>query len=554
MRLLRSFLRLFLRPLFSLLLVASIMLIAFPAQKSPVAATAVGQRKAASAPAATWRIESLEPVVNLSTISLAIDSQGWPHVSYVAPGNAQNGFNSSVWYGYKDPSGWHYQIISAFANEVVMRLDSADRPHVAFYGYASQALCEGVCYAAWNGSAWQFSQVDGLGKRVFDLALDDLDRPQIAYYQMVDEYKIMYARRLTDDSWHTERIATVGEGVIVLNSAISLAIDRSEQPFVFFYRYGTQPVIASPDNSNWLTEVIEESSIVSQNYNGLAFDAANQAHVAYTYWTNEVRYAHPKDNEWQIESVEIGGIVGQGLALALDGAGRPHLSHCLYGMDAHEGEVHYDYYDGANWQREVAYVGDRCERTKLAIDNDGRAHIAFIDNADGRLKLLYREAGDLVRVDPTDGGIFTYVDPQNRDTVIYAPGGAVTETTDLLFTPITTTVAPANFAFAGHAFSLTAYQDGRLQAGFTFATPVTVTVQYSPADVAVVDSSALALMYWNGNTWVDATTTCSPASTYVRHPEDHWLSAPICHLSQFALFGPTHNTFLPITLRARDSR
>jgi len=65
-----------------------------------------------------------------------------------------------------------------------------------------------------------------------------------------------------------------------------------------------------------------------------------------------------------------------------------------------------------------------------------------------------------------------------------------------------------------------------------------------------MDESALKLLYWNAGVgkWEDANTTCAPPSSYDRHPSDNWLAVPICHLSQFALFGQ-HRLYLPITSR-----
>ena len=134
-------------------------------------------------------------------------------------------------------------------------------------------------------------------------------------------------------------------------------------------------------------------------------------------------------------------------------------------------------------------------------------------------------------VDPTIGGTLTYTDTQGLPTLIQVPAGAVTEPTTLFYTPVETPTPPSGFAFAGHAFDLDAYQGGALQPGLTFSVPVTVTLHYTGTDVAGLDENALVLEYWNGSAWVDAA-----CGDYDRHPDENWLSAPICHLSRFALF------------------
>jgi parallel beta-helix repeat protein len=136
-----------------------------------------------------------------------------------------------------------------------------------------------------------------------------------------------------------------------------------------------------------------------------------------------------------------------------------------------------------------------------------------------------------------------YTDTQGLPTAIQVPAGAVTEPTTLVYTPVEAATAPSGFAFAGHAFDLDAYQGEVLQPGLTFSAPVTVTLHYAGTDVAGLDENALVLEYWNGSAWVDAA-----CGDYDRHPDENWLSAPICHLSRFALFGKEYTVYLPLVL------
>ena len=143
----------------------------------------------------------------------------------------------------------------------------------------------------------------------------------------------------------------------------------------------------------------------------------------------------------------------------------------------------------------------------------------------------------------------SYNDTQSLSTQLDFAADAVTQTTHLVLTP-TMASGGTGFAFTGHAFELAAYQGGQLQSGFTFSTPVTITIHYSEDDVRVVtDENDLILNWWTGSAWQDAAETCSPASTYVRDTGNNVLSVPICHLSKFGLLGPTHNIYLPIVMR-----
>ncbi len=151
-------------------------------------------------------------------------------------------------------------------------------------------------------------------------------------------------------------------------------------------------------------------------------------------------------------------------------------------------------------------------------------------------------------VDPTTSATLTYTDPLAEPTTIEIPTGAVIETVIMRLEPTTLASLPSDFASAGHAFTLEAIQDGDVLQGFTFETPVTVTIEYSDADVASIkEEETLKLNYWDGSAWVDAATTCDPVSPYTRNLEENWLSVDICHLSLFSLAGENWlDVFIPI--------
>ena len=81
-----------------------------------------------------------------------------------------------------------------------------------------------------------------------------------------------------------------------------------------------------------------------------------------------------------------------------------------------------------------------------------------------------------------------------------------------------------------------------------FNQPVTVTINYTDTNVVGLVESRLALYYWDeqAGAWLDALSTC-PDGAYQRDLEGNRLSLPICHLSEFALFGNSfYQTFIPM--------
>jgi hypothetical protein len=135
-------------------------------------------------------------------------------------------------------------------------------------------------------------------------------------------------------------------------------------------------------------------------------------------------------------------------------------------------------------------------------------------------------------------------------TVIAVLPGSVSATTVLSYTAVPTATAPAGFGFGGLAFTLDAYRNGVRQDGFAFTQSIAVSVLYGDGDVVGLDEQTLKLDYWNGTSWVDAATTCTPPSTYTHRPETNAFAVLICHLSEFGVFGvPQHKVLLPLMRR-----
>jgi hypothetical protein len=107
-----------------------------------------------------------------------------------------------------------------------------------------------------------------------------------------------------------------------------------------------------------------------------------------------------------------------------------------------------------------------------------------------------------------------------------------------------------DLVFTGNAFELGAAQSGISLPGFTFNSPVTVTLQYSDAGLRPVDDEGqLALSVWMEAGWMDAAQTCDPTSPAILSSEANTLIVRICQAGKFALFGPTERVFLPYVSR-----
>lgn len=139
----------------------------------------------------------------------------------------------------------------------------------------------------------------------------------------------------------------------------------------------------------------------------------------------------------------------------------------------------------------------------------------------------------------------TYTYYQHFPTHFTFPAASVTQPITIAVNP-STAEDTAGYSFARHTFGLSALQDDTQLPTFTFAAPITVTLHYSHDDIGTVSNEAeLALWVWTEEGWQDATTTCDSPTPYIRDIINNVLTLNICQTGRFALFGPTHQRYLP---------
>jgi Leucine-rich repeat (LRR) protein len=147
----------------------------------------------------------------------------------------------------------------------------------------------------------------------------------------------------------------------------------------------------------------------------------------------------------------------------------------------------------------------------------------------------------------TDGGELTSLD---NSTTIFIPEGTLDGETTFTFLPQSKPETESNnLKFAGNAFLLIA-KDVLDNPITVFDPPLNVTISYSDADILGIPEETLALYYWDTVTsaWKDVVTTC-PDGVYTRDMDGNILSLPICHLSEFGLFGSPFHIFLPFVVK-----
>jgi hypothetical protein len=142
-----------------------------------------------------------------------------------------------------------------------------------------------------------------------------------------------------------------------------------------------------------------------------------------------------------------------------------------------------------------------------------------------------------------------YTDTSYLPTQLDFPPVPLPGTLTLVLTP-TLSAGFADKIPTGHSFELRIYQDGSPLPGFSFASPVQATIQYSRLNVRFVgEDNLLGLYSWDGDAWIDGTLTCEPQAGISHDLENRRVQVSFCQTGDYALFGPTNLKFLSLINR-----
>jgi hypothetical protein len=261
-------------------------------------------------------------------VSLAVDSAGQPHLAYNSM--YEDGLHYATWDGHQ----WKHQIIDAehVNYYTCIRLDKDGHPRISYYLYHapdrsyllhlkyasfdgktwtietvdkrietgkfnsvaldasgfphiaySHVAWGDLLYAAWDGSRWNFGDVDsrrthddyvGIGNSI---TIDRSGSPHIAYMDSTKNL-IKYAW-MEDGRWKNEVVdGLVGRGEV---DHVSLQLDRQDRPHLAYYDGGAGLLkYAVRDDKGWHFEVVDNDGNVGK-YPSLCFDADDQPYIAY---------------------------------------------------------------------------------------------------------------------------------------------------------------------------------------------------------------------------------------------------------------------------------
>lgn len=299
--------------------------------------------------------------------SLALDSDGHPHISYF------DALNGSLRYANYDGTTWWIQTIpteAGIGEHNALALDSSDFPHVAFHDGATQSMV----YAFWNGESWEFETFNDSKGCHISIALDVQDQPHICY-QNTDYPWLGLTYCFRDESgWHLEGLPS-GGSLGGPSNPNSLVLDSSGSPHIAYHFLdgctAGYLIYASRDSSGWGTDTLDTENFAGRS-SSLALDVKGNPHVCYSsgFHEDELRYVYRDDDGWHIQRIDSVGC--ESVSICIDADGGVNTSYLTYHS------LKYAYRIESNWQTETIDIkGSAGRYTSIKVDSEDNAHISY---------------------------------------------------------------------------------------------------------------------------------------------------------------------------------
>jgi hypothetical protein len=195
-----------------------------------------------------WHTNSVDIHAEDRSLSLVLDSEGHPHITYV---------NNGLKYGYWDGVVWHVQTIVEPGNNPAypsIALTKQGLPRVSYCSCDPINVNKSILrYAAFDGSQWQIETADDvLGSGIAtSLQLDALGQPHISYFRLQSwtSHQLYYARKI-GPAWNNEKIRDTSTGNTWPYLFSNLVLDNSNEPHVGYSDNNPGGYYAS--RANWV--------------------------------------------------------------------------------------------------------------------------------------------------------------------------------------------------------------------------------------------------------------------------------------------------------------
>ena len=270
---------------------------------------------------ADWQHELVDRELDgfIYNVDIDIDANDRPHVAYFD----YYYWDTRVKYAFRDATGWHTTVASNNLGEevgVALAINSQGYPHIS-YSIDDTGTVE---YLFQDAGGWHEITLDsGLGEWPYiytDIQIDSSDHPHVLFNDYF-HHQLIYTYN-DGNVWQTFDVSTPGDTPLYL----SLALDDMGNPHVSYYdEIDSDLMYATKDNNGWQFMNVDLNGSVGANPS-IALDDQGFAHISYADLSNhQLKYAYQDFNGWHISIIDPAGY-GKS-TIKFNAADRPHIGY-----------------------------------------------------------------------------------------------------------------------------------------------------------------------------------------------------------------------------------
>jgi hypothetical protein len=323
---------------------------------------------------------------------------------------------------------WHIMTVDNAIGYTSIALDSADRPHISYFGGTDV----GLKYVRWTGSSWDGldatpgpDMIDSVGNvgMYTSIAIDSNDRPSISYYDYTNGH--LKFVRWTGSAWDGLDTTPGPDSIDAewknVGKYSCMALDSNDYPHISYYdstNDGTSPNNGPLKYVHWtgtawdgLDGTDGPDSLGRGQYTSIAVDSNDRPHISYFDPDVAVKYLRWTGSSWaglenasEADEVDTTTYGYWYTSIALDSNNNPHIS---YGS----ANLRYARWTGTKWAGlanassvdSVDTEGSVGDYTSIAVDASDRPHISYHDATNHDLKYIRWTGSTWDGLDDTPG-------------------------------------------------------------------------------------------------------------------------------------------------------
>jgi len=299
-----------------------------------------------------------------SECSIALDSNGFPHISYFDQSWSQ------LEYAYYNGNQWVKDTVDNGAGySTSIELDSNDHPHISYCDPIDAADAQ-LKYAYHDGTQWNLEIVDSEPRVGWytSLELDSGGRPHISYHDK-DKNDLKYAY-YNGAAWVNQTVDTPD----TVGVQSSMKLNSTEKPHIAHWDYTNGDLRHSYyDGSQWHSETVDSNGEVGAGPS-IGTDSNDFIHISYFDDTNgNLKYAFNDGNGWQTDTIDTLGEIGRGTSIAIDTNDGVHICY----QEGTNDQFKYAFNNGSGWQIEVIDAGNAGKFNSIVLDDNDQPHCCY---------------------------------------------------------------------------------------------------------------------------------------------------------------------------------